>query len=46
MPVREVLLLVLPDREIYDYMCQKCGDSLGKREVGGKSAERPLWTPR
>ncbi|MEI8341608.1 MAG: cytoplasmic protein [Verrucomicrobiota bacterium] len=34
MPVRERLLLVLPDKEIYDYLCTACGDSLGQREVG------------
>ena len=33
MPVRERLLLVLADREIYDYLCTGCGESLGGREV-------------
>jgi hypothetical protein len=33
MPVREVLLLVLPDKEIYDYLCTGCSASLGSREV-------------
>lgn len=33
MPVRERLLLVLPDKEIYDYLCTGCADSLGQREV-------------
>jgi hypothetical protein len=33
MPVRERLLLVLPGREIYDYLCSGCSESLGKREV-------------
>jgi len=33
MPVRERLLLVLPDKEIYDYLCTSCADSLGQREV-------------
>lgn len=33
MPVREVLLLVLPDKEIYDYLCTGCSSSLGSREV-------------
>lgn len=37
MPVRERLLLVLADREIYDYLCTGCGDSLGQREVGMQS---------
>jgi hypothetical protein len=32
-PVRERLLLVLPDREIFDYLCTVCGSSVGSREV-------------
>jgi hypothetical protein len=33
MPVRERLLLVLPDRELYDYLCSGCASSVGQREV-------------
>lgn len=33
MAVRERLLLVLPDKEIYDYLCTGCGSSVGQREV-------------
>lgn len=33
MPVRERLLLVLPDKEIYDYLCTGCASSVGQREV-------------
>lgn len=33
MPVRETLLLVLPDKEIHDYLCTGCSSSLGHREV-------------
>jgi hypothetical protein len=32
-PVRERLLLVLPDKEIFDYLCTECGSSVGSREV-------------
>ena len=28
MPVREFLLLVLPDGDVYDYRCARCGTSL------------------
>ena len=35
MPVRERLLLVLPDREIFDYLCTGCASSVGQREVTG-----------
>jgi hypothetical protein len=31
--VRERLLLVLPDREIFDYLCTECGSSVGRREI-------------
>jgi len=31
MPVRERLLLVLPDGELYDYTCQGCNASLGSK---------------
>jgi len=33
MPVRERLLLVLADKEIYDYLCTGCANSVGQREV-------------
>ena len=33
MPVRERLLLILPDREIFDYLCTACGSSVGRREI-------------
>ena len=32
-PVRERLLLVLPGKEIYDYLCTSCANSVGQREV-------------
>jgi len=34
-PVRERLLLVLPDGELYEYLCSSCGDSVGKRKLTG-----------
>lgn len=33
MPVRERLLLILPGKEIFDYLCTDCGSSVGQREV-------------
>jgi hypothetical protein len=33
MPVRERLLLILPDKEIYDYLCTGCASSVGQREI-------------
>ena len=32
-PVRERLLLVLADGELFDYVCTGCGASLGSRKV-------------
>jgi hypothetical protein len=32
MPVRKRLLLVLLDRETYDYVCSGCGNPVGKKE--------------
>jgi hypothetical protein len=31
MPVRQRLLLVLPDGELYDYTCQACNSSVGSK---------------
>jgi hypothetical protein len=48
MPVRERLLLVLPDRELFDYLCTGCGSSVGQREVtaGEKMRAQPASTRR
>ena len=32
-PVREKLLLILPDAEIHEYLCTGCGASVGRRSV-------------
>jgi hypothetical protein len=37
-PVRERLLLVLPDGELFEYLCAACGAAVGTRKV---EAERP-----
>ena len=34
-PVRERLLLVLPDGELHEYLCSACGASVGSRRVTG-----------
>jgi hypothetical protein len=40
MPVRQRLLLVLPDGELYDYTCQKCNNSVGsKTEKAGTALD-------
>jgi hypothetical protein len=43
MPVRERLLLILPDKEIFDYLCTGCASSVGQREV---TAGDKRTTPR
>ena len=46
-PVRERLLLVLLDGELHEYLCTRCGTSLGERKVTGPKvqAARPLPMP-
>ncbi len=48
MPVRERLLLVLPEKEIYDYLCTGCASSVGQREVtaGEKMMAQAMATRR
>jgi hypothetical protein len=47
MPVRERLLLILPEKEIYDYLCTGCASSLGQREVTmGEKMRQQQSAPR
>lgn len=47
MPVRERLLLILPDKEIYDYLCTGCASSVGQREVtAGEKMVAQAMAPR
>jgi hypothetical protein len=48
MPVRERLLLILPDKEIFDYLCTGCASSVGQREVtaGEKMMAQQAAPPR
>jgi hypothetical protein len=43
-PVRERLLLLLPDGELHEYLCTVCGSSVGSRKV--EAAPAPLLLPR
>lgn len=45
-PVRERLLLVLPDGDLSEYICSKCGTSIGKRKTRAGLAARPHPAPR
>jgi uncharacterized Zn finger protein len=33
MPVRQRLLLILPDGELYDYRCLQCGAVVGEKKT-------------
>ncbi len=44
MPVRERLLLVLPDGELHEYLCVQCGSSLGQRTTREEPKARILLT--
>jgi hypothetical protein len=41
MPVRERLLLVLPDGELYDYTCQGCNNSVGSKTERARPSPGP-----
>jgi hypothetical protein len=41
-PVRERLLLLLPDGELHEYLCSACGASAGTRKV---TAPAPVLVP-
>jgi hypothetical protein len=43
-PVRERLLLVLPEGELHEYLCSACGSSVGSRKLEAPRA--PLLVPR
>ena len=47
MPVRERLLLILPEKEIYDYLCTGCASSVGQREItAGEKMMAQAMAPR
>jgi len=39
-PVKERLLLILPDGYLFEYICPNCGESLGERKVPLKDKDR------
>jgi hypothetical protein len=44
-PVREKLLLILPNGELHEYLCSACATSLGKRTVTGAALTTPTKSP-
>ena len=45
-PVRERLLLILPDGELHEFLCSHCATSLGKRTVTGPPRPTPVAARR
>jgi hypothetical protein len=43
MPVKERLLLILPDGYLYEYLCENCGEVLGDKKVSLAEKERILF---
>lgn len=44
-PVRERLLLVLPDGELREYRCGRCADSLGTKKISQQDGAAGLVRP-
>jgi len=43
MPVRERLLLILPDGYFYEYICTQCGETLGDKKVSLEKCDKTLF---
>jgi len=43
MPVRERLLLILPDGYLYEYICTGCGKAVGDKRVSLSKEDRILF---
>lgn len=42
MPVRERLLLILPDGYLFEYLCVNCGEVVGDKKTKLKDEDRIL----
>lgn len=40
MPVREKLLLILPDGHLFEYLCVNCGNTVGDKKTKLKAQDR------
>ena len=43
MPVRERLLLVLPDGYLYEYLCVRCAEVVGEKKVKRNSRDKLIY---
>jgi hypothetical protein len=44
-PVRERLLLVLPSGELHEYLCSRCGNSVGTRTLTAGELMQTISAP-
>lgn len=44
-PVRERLLLILPDGKLFDYMCAYCSSSIGSKKETEHKEARIITSP-
>jgi hypothetical protein len=42
MPVRERLLLILPDGYLFEYLCSNCGETVGDKKTKLSNKDRAL----
>lgn len=42
MPVREKLLLILPDGYLHEYLCSGCGNSVGDKKTSLNKQDRGI----
>ena len=43
MPVRERLLLILPDGYLYEYFCINCGETVGDKKISLNKQDKHLF---
>lgn len=43
MPVIERLLLICPDGYLYEYICKRCGESVGDKKVSLNKEDKRLF---
>ena len=43
MPVKERLLLILPDGYLYEYICVGCGNSVGDKKVSLSKEDKRIF---
>ena len=43
MPVREKLLLILPNGYLYEYICTSCGNTVGDKRVSLSKEDQTLF---